>query len=241
MQKKIYRCAIMLILLSNILAGSVYGEELDCTAAWETVEQFDLLVNGDFKNRDTVTRFECISSCMRAAGFKGEVQDTPIIEQDYWGISMEQLFFKDNFSGDPVMRYYLLVAQYNSVALGEKIGCENYFFPERAVTFGEAATFMVRFLEDVGYYRTAKFETPEEAVQLAKEKYGLIREGDPFYEDSDALITPDYFCVMLERFLNQKMYKYFNDRFFWQLQEIWSGATGTYAEYLSGEYSPLEY
>jgi len=95
------------------------------------------------------------------------------------------------------------------------------------VTAKEAAAFMVRCLKgkDLGDLN--------KTFEIAKEM-GLIKEEDVFYTNGDDFITPDYFLIMLQRFLNQPRYKYFDEDLYLHYG-IDSERSMTYLQYLQSK------
>lgn len=119
---------------------------------------------------------------------------------------------------------YVRLAFYHGLAKGEMIQARRYFYFDRPVTLKETAVYMMRCLKgfDIGDL--------EDNFKMAKESE-LIKPNDTVFNDGDSLITPNYFCVMLQRFLNQKRYFYFDEEFWSDIQKDEEGSM-TYLEYL---------
>lgn len=232
------------VCLSIIVLFSFFTVHAAADAEKEVLNKYNLIDDG-FENTDTVTRLECLVAVMNAAGVTEEIaEDTTYLLVDPWyGTRHENSYYDfSEIYTDPVTvsefssKYcekwtYLELAFYHGIAKGEMFHGKPCFFIERPVTAKEAVTFMLRCVEkstDISW---------NEAYEKAKER-NLVKESDVFYNDEDFLITPDEFCILLYRFLNQHRYVYFVNDFFDAngdgIEHILRDETGsmTYIEYL---------
>lgn len=186
-----------------------------------------------FESTESLTRFECLTAIMKAAGATKEsaVDASYYLSSDYGGVRKERSCYdgdagyvettKDgrvlwaNYDGKgttfETFKYraatgldLIYLAVAHKIANGEISNGRRYFYYERPVTANEAAAFMVRLLEEE---QPADMETTN---QLARD-YGLILPEDEAYQDGEQTITPDYFCTMLFRFLELPRYYYFSN------------------------------
>lgn len=196
-------------------------------------EPYDTPPRKGFEFAETVSRFECLTSIMKAAGATKETSvDAGIyLGGDYGPIVTERSYFdgdmgyvektedgrlmwSNNDGTENTYEFYkysiatgvdlISLAFYHKIANGEIYDGRRYFYFERSVTADEAAAFMVRLLEK---NQPVELETTN---RLARE-YGLILPEDEAYQDGGKLITPDYFCTMLLRFLELPRYYYFSN------------------------------
>lgn len=138
---------------------------------------------------------------------------------DYWKYTDEATCFA-GLTGINIAFAY-------GIAKGEIYNGRRYFNFGRAVSLSETILFMIRCLGDI--------ELNDSAVALQKAlEYGLITKEDSFYGNEDVKLTPEEFCKILTRFLNQKRYYYFDDNVDYG-QSMLKDTTGsmTYLEYLS--------
>lgn len=241
--KKVFMIIFILIFSINVSA-----DEINELLARNTLEKYSLLTVEGFERTDTVTRYECLNAIMKAIGaaddmdvmlydsYSGKPSENAYHDGD--GETVEansERWIKITNDGKgtmiDVLKYnlkglsYIRLAFYNGIAKGEIYQNRRYFCFDRAVTAKEATAFMVRCLEGLG------LENIDETYLIAKER-GLVKEGDVYFKDGNNPITPDDFCIILQRFLYQKRYIYFNDvsvRTFYKEDEERSM---TYIEYL---------
>lgn len=208
---KIVYFVLVFIMLCGINPTISYGEVSETVSARKIVDEYDLIVDGEFENETTVTRFEALSCIMNAAGAtEGVLGNSSYIPQgSYYGVPFKYFFFwddRDTVTAEYNMEKYctgekngyIPLACYNEIALGEWVGCHRYFFYDRPATIEETACFMMRIAHNGGGFESAK-------------EMGVIKPTEPAYTNKDMQITPEYFCIMLERFLNLKRYSYFEE------------------------------
>ncbi|NLM50538.1 MAG: hypothetical protein GX196_06265 [Clostridiaceae bacterium] len=225
---------LLLVLFINIPVSSIANSNE--TVNTELFYKYKLIDMEGFENNDTVTRYECLVTIMKAIGV---TEDIAIggsgILASCFGEPSERAFFDGDGIGPGVdfVKYsykitgYIDLAFYYYIAEGEFIGNRRYFYFDRPVTAKEAAAFMVRCLKgkDLGDLN--------KTFEIAKEM-GLIKEEDVFYTNGDDFITPDYFLIMLQRFLNQPRYKYFDEDLYLHYG-IDSERSMTYLQYLQSK------
>ena len=219
------------------------------TKSTKSLELYNLIDDG-FESTDTVTRFECLNTIMKAIGVTEDLSLSAgmLMYESYSGIAYEWSYWDGDGHGGgdsydfinndsvgtkiDILKYngenlgYINLAFFNYFAKGEVFENRRYFYFERYATVKETVMFLTRAL-----CGTELFEL-DEGFLIAKD-FGLIKATDEFYVDGDSPITPEYFGIILERFLNQKRYLYFDEtienRIYLQKDEERSM---TYLEYL---------
>lgn len=165
--------------------------------------ELNIIDESYFSDSNTVTRGECIVAIMRVIG----VTDKEIEKLN--GGDLISFADTDAFS-------YFGCAWLGKIAYGEECivdyptertrhtlkNADFFFFPDRVVTVKETLAFMVRCLED-----TNKRDI-NDTFERAKD-YGILSNDDLFINNADSVISQNDFCILLERFLQQKRYKYF--------------------------------
>lgn len=207
--------------LSFIMLFTFYPVRAVETMEKETLNKYNLIDEG-FESPNTVTRFECLAAVMKAAGVNEDINDRAkflLYASSYHSTFNENAYFDGSeIYTDPVLRSefsakyvgkwgYVDLAFNHGIAKGEMLNGQRCFFFDRFVTAKEAVTFMLRCIED-------STDILWDEVYLKAKERGLIKESDVFYNDEAHFITPDEFCVLLYRFLNQQRYIYFIDSFF---------------------------
>ena len=217
--RTIYLILLFLIFYISIPKISIADENFMLKKIINTDIYNKLIGNEGFESTDTVTRYECVTAIMKAIGATEDIaRDIKGFFYDsYSGVLLkpERSFFDGDGKGpdfDFVKYYsketgYISLAFYYGIAKGEIIGNHRYFYFDRPVTAKETAAFMMRCL------RGPDLGDLNETFAMAKES-GLIKEEDVFYGDGDSLIAPDNFCIMLQRFLNQPRYLYFDEELY---------------------------
>lgn len=197
---------ISAVLLITIFIGTlvVHADYDNVNKMKEMLTELNIVDENYFSNQDTVTRAECLVAIMRAIGVTDE-EIEKLNGADLAG-------FVDTFPYS-----YFGCAYLAKIAYGEEciVDYETYrtshtlkntdifFFPDRAVTVKETLAFMVRCLEENDEKDLAY------AIEKAKE-YGLIYSEDTFSNEIDSTMCQDDFYVLLDRFLHQKRYKYYD-------------------------------
>lgn len=197
---------ISAVLLITIFIGTlvVHADYDNVNKMKEMLTELNIVDENYFSNKDTVTRAECLVAIMRAIGVTDE-EIEKLNGADLAG-------FVDTFPYS-----YFGCAYLAKIAYGEEciVDYETYrtshtlkntdifFFPDRAVTVKETVAFMVRCLEENDEKDLAY------AIEKAKE-YGLIYSEDTFSNEIDSTMCQDDFYVLLDRFLHQKRYKYYD-------------------------------
>lgn len=216
----------------------VFGE-LDIASAKEEIDRLNICDTSLYDGENVITRNDCVSMILWAIGCPWNTA----IEGDTYGGELN-IFLDAETDGDTFVEEYFVVNKtidrpdvieyaykYTDIICGEwsnytELLPKNriYFNFNRAVTLKECAAFMVRCLGDFqGYDLDTTFSI---ATQM-----GLISDKDISYEKPDSPISPNEFFLMLQRFLHQKQYLYFdrrgNDGFCVNIEKNIS-----YAEYL---------
>ena len=183
-----------------------------------------------FKNADIVTRNECVDTLMKAIG------STEYTVYDQHAINCDPVFDdKENISirvndvivdGDEIIypiesvpEEYKDTGRLTPDGTGREI---NLFYPSKAVTTKEVLTYMIRCL--------GKDKDKPDIAFIKAQGLELIGENDSFFENIDDDISPDDFCVLLRRFLNQKRYLYYSGEYDGQIKVDQEGSV-TYLEF----------
>ena len=199
--KKITTVALLVTCLLGAIM--VYAHNDNISETRDRLVELNIINDGYFSNSNTVTREECIVAIMRAIG----VTDEEIEKLN--GCDLISFVDTDAFS-------YVGCADLAQIAYGEECvvdyptertshtlkNTDFFFFPERAITTKECLAFMVRCLE-----KTKETDLTS-TFEKAKE-YGLIKAEDGFIQEPDSAINQNDFCTLLERFLQQRRYKYY--------------------------------
>lgn len=214
-------------------------------------EPYDAPPKQGFESTESLTRFECLTAIMKAAGATKESCKyfNTVLYDSYSGIPNEIAYvdgnaghvktadgrdLRANLDGSTfdIYKYtantgieLISLAFYYGIAKGEFYDGFRYFYFERPVTAYESAAFMVRLLEK------GLPSDLEMTYQLAKE-FGIVLPEDEAYQDGDQTITPDYFCTMLLRFLELPRHYYFSNRAYDTEMYEDEERSMTYLEYL---------
>lgn len=229
---------IVAILIQMLMINNVYCA-FDATVAREEIESLNLCDTSLYDGENTVTRNDCVSIIMWAIGCPW---DFPI-EGDPYGGEIN-VFLDAETDGDAFAEEYFAVnkttyrpdiiefaRKYTDIIYGEwsvndgLLAKERiYFNYNRSVTLKECVAFMVRCLGD--FQGLDLDETFKIAVEM-----GLISDNDSAYKNPDSPISPDEFFVILQRFIHQKQYLFF-DRDLSSGFRVNTGRNISYAEYL---------
>lgn len=196
---------VIIIIATMYFLGmiNVYADNSTDSETETMLIQLNIIDENYFSNSDTVTREECLVAIMRVIG----ASDEEIEKLN--GADIISFVDTDSFS-------YFECAWLSGIAYGEECvvdypthrtshtlkNTDFFFFPERAATVKETLAFMVRCLE------ADKIDI-DVAFEKAKE-YGLVKAEDSFIQELDSAINPNEFCTLLERFMQQKRYKYYD-------------------------------
>jgi len=218
---KIVARILSLVLVCSMLCGTVYAEDSENAQASVTGEQaFETLksygiADDSLHNNVMVNRADCVIAIMKIIGMSAE-------REAHVGRSYYQPVFDDEgYDG------YVYEAA-GVIAIGD--GNRN-FFPDRDVTVKEVAAFMVRCLVRLGDSGDERMSVGLDDTFAKAKDLGIIQEADTFYNDSDATLTPNEFCVLLNRMLYQKRYMYYDYDNKFNIQFDTSGS-GRYIDYL---------
>ncbi len=157
----------------------------------------------NFSDDSIVCRVECVSAILICIGLTDDFVSSKR-GADWYAFADTSPFS------------YCGYADYAKIAYGEKcvVDTPTYgsshrntawdylFFTDMAATVKEALAFMLRCLEDLSA------ENFDLTLEKAKE-YSLISDEDAFAENIDEEITQGDFVLLLERFVQQKRYKYY--------------------------------
>lgn len=199
------RLIILIVAIMCFLGTvNVYAESSDLSKPMDMLTALNIIDKEWFSDPEAVSRKECLISVMRTIGATDEGIDS-------LGTTYDLFTFMDTET-----RSYFGCAYVSHIAYGEECAVsyptyrtqhtqkntEIFFFPDRAVTLKEALAFMVRCLEP------GKIEL-ESAFEKAK-NYGLIKADEEFIQKADSQLSQNEYCILLERFLHQKRYMYYN-------------------------------
>lgn len=234
--KKLAMAMILFIISGSFLMSSAVKAE-DIFVTEEMLKEYHLLRAEGFEYEKTVTRFEALTTVVKSIGatmdnieyIYEQYGDSYIVRRAAWTCVDGLLpgYGDCPYGTQDSDNIYLNLALFNGIAQGEINGNNRYFYHDRPVTATETMVFMARCLvskEEMKQYGS------DEAKKVAL-NCGIIRESDTFYADMDSPITPDEFCVMLQRFLNQKRCLYFYAGLNYYVQED-TERSMTYLEYL---------
>lgn len=198
----------LIILIVAIMCFSAnvnaYAENSETPKPMDMLADLNIIDKDGFSDPEAVSRKECLISVMRAIGATDEGIDS-------LGKTYDLFTFADTKT-----RSYFGCAYVSHIAYGEECAVsyptyrtqhtqkntEIFFFPDRAVTLKEALAFMVRCLEP------GRIEL-ESAFEKAKD-YGLIKADEELIQNADSQISQNEYCILLERFLHQRRYMYYN-------------------------------
>lgn len=219
----------VILIAASLSSMMMVSAESDISAERDILVELNIIDESYFSNLDTVTRGECIVAIMRAIG----ATDSEI----------EKIGGDDLIAfADTAVYSYFGCAYLAEIAYGEECvvdyptsrtahtlkNTDIFFFPNREATVKEALAFMVRCLE--------KSDKDKYDIDNILEKayyYGILNNDDPVIGNGDFLITQNHFCVLLERFLQQERYKYFENNIFRMEGNIDEERSMTYLEMLS--------
>ena len=212
---------------------------LDCISVHAEVDVFEDMGLFDthlFDNDAIVTRNDCLSMVMMSIGLSSNARIDTYSTQELFldtgnSVTESEMWYENYVDNCKFTEfgYVHLAREFTNVVAGResiKLNGQNmiYFDYTGATTVKEALAFMVRCL---GEYNSRNLE---ETFQIAAE-IGLISDKDSFYQKPDVAISPNDFFVILQRFLQQKQYLYFdrksNDKF-----RINNNSDISYADYL---------
>ncbi|MBU5449764.1 hypothetical protein [Acetivibrio sp. MSJd-27] len=200
MKKLIIAVVAIMYLLGMI---NVYADNSCVLEIRTMLNQLNILDESGFSNPDAITREECLVTIMRVIGVTDE--------------EIEKLNGADLISfADTAAFSYFGCADLAGIAYGEECvvdyptertshtlkNTDFFFFPKRAVTTKECLAFMIRCLQS----DKADFDL---ILEKAKD-HGLMNDKDDFIQNPNSIISQDDFFVLLERFLHQKRYKYYD-------------------------------
>lgn len=203
MKRLIILIALIMCFSANVNA---YAENSETPKPMDMLADLNIIDKDGFSDPEAVSRKECLISVMRAIGATDEGIDS-------LGKTYDLFTFADTKT-----RSYFGCAYVSHIAYGEECAVsyltyrtqhtrkntEIFFFPDRAVTLKEALAFMVRCLEP------GRIEL-ESAFEKAKD-YGLIKADEELIQNADSQISQNEYCILLERFLHQKRYMYYNSK-----------------------------
>ena len=224
MKKFIISIFCVICLLAVVTA---YANGTDTQNTLNLLEQLNITDEVNSLSGDFISRGECLTLILRSIGQTDDAIGK-LAGDDLCSFVDTKIFS------------YFGCAGYSKIAYGEECvvnfqtyrtmhtrkNVDYFFFPERLATVKETLAFMVRCLEnDIKDYN--------KTFELAKE-YGLINSGDEFIKEPDSFIRRDDFCTLIQRFLNQKRYKYFHpEERATRVAKIDSERSITYLEFLT--------
>lgn len=192
----IITCAISILWVQACLAYCVNSEI-------NTLEELGIIDDASI-SFNPVTREECLVAVLRVIGVTDDYIST-LGGADY-------ITFADTSSYS-----YFGIAFFNKIAYGEEIvvdfptertrhtfkNTDYFFFPHKNATINECLAFMVRCLID------DKNDDLNSVIINAK-TIGLINEKDSFINKLDSELEKCDFIILLERFLQQRRFRYFD-------------------------------
>ena len=199
----------MLLIMIGLICSSVVFASKQTTDTNANIVVEEIVQASDILDSGKISRGECLTMILKSTGLKSTY--------------IEELNGNWTVFVDVDLYSYYSCARRADIAYGEACiidyetiftshtgnNYDYFFFPERAVTLEECLAFMVRCLEEEqdeeGYVKRIGLE---EAVIKAKQ-YGIIAEDDCFASDVKGTINLQTFKILLERFMQQKRYKYF--------------------------------
>lgn len=239
---------ILISCLCLSIVGFVYADEtidVDDTNAKKMLDEYKVVDTSLYDGEPYITRNDGFSIIMRAIG------TTENVWCEAYGRSKpffnDSEFMSDNYT-DFYTAYYgnskfcpgngyywgdyvpFAVLRNTGLIYGDARTEDDiitFRFP-RPITTNETLAFMVRCLDnrdvDMDVYSL-------EDTFMRAEDLGLIKETDAFYSNPDDQIAPDDFFVLVNRFIHQKRYLYFNREEGIGYWHDWEGSM-TYIEYL---------
>ena len=244
---------ILISCLCLLIAGFAYADEaveVDDSKAKETLDKYRVIDTSLYDGETYITRNDGLSIILRAIGTtenvwyesygsKGPIYSDEDFPDNVSGEEYIKTIYGDNSKFNTAEGYGYYWADYITYAIrfdtgivyGDdrtEDGVITFRFP-RPITTNEALAFMVRCLDnrdiDMDIYNL-------EDTFMRAEELGLIKETDAFYSDPDDQIAPDDFFVLVNRFIHQKRYLYFDREKGYDYWHDWEGST-TYIEYLA--------
>ena len=240
---------ILISCLCLSIAGFAYADEtveVDDSKAKETLDKYRVIDTSLYDGETYITRNDGFSIIMRAIGTTEDVwcesygvsrpmfNDAEFIPEYY--TDFFTVFYGDSKFIPGVGHYWGDYVGY-AVFMNENIiygdartedGVITFRFL-RPITANETLAFMVRCLDN----RAVNMDVYNLEDTFGRaEELGLIKETDAFYSNPDDQIAPDDFFVLVNRFIHQKRYLYFDREKGYDYWHDWEGST-TYIEYLA--------
>ncbi|MBU5451520.1 hypothetical protein [Acetivibrio sp. MSJd-27] len=200
--KKVIAIFLLAMWLSGVII--VHADHGNISKEENILIELNIVDEGYFSNFNTVTREECLVAIMRVIGVTDKEVDL-LNGADF-------VAFEDTYPYS-----YFGCAYRAKIAYGEECivdyptyrtshthkNTDFFFFPQRAVTVKETIAFMVRCLEDLDASIDLN-TTLKKAVE-----YGLIDDEDALIQNPDSEISQKDFYILIERFLQQRRYKFY--------------------------------
>ena len=244
---------ILISCLCLSIAGFAYADEtveVDDSKAKETLDKYRVIDTSLYDDETYITRNDGLSIILRAIGTTNNIS-IGLYRSDRGRITLiDEYYNTDEAFTDFIINYLntckftweseIYSGDYVSYALnltdvvnGEINTGEGIAFNAlRPITANETLAFMVRCLDnrnvDMDVYNL------EDTFKRA-EDLGLIKETDAFYSDPDDQIAPDDFFVLVNRFIHQKRYLYFNRERGYDFSHDEEGSM-TYLDYLDATF-----
>lgn len=211
----------------------------DDSKVQETLLEYGLLEPEGFENHDRVTRYECVNAIIKSIGATENIESGArgLMYDCYTGMPMEWTYWDGDGIGPSIEKDkyfdkkmgYINLAFFHGIARGEFLQGRRYFYFDRSVTLKETCAFLMRCLKGTDLTDLDK------TFEMAK-AFGIIKITDLHPQDGDSLVTPEYFCFILQRFLEQKRFLYFDETYGIEIQNDRNGSM-TYLEYLQSRES----
>lgn len=171
-----------------------------------------------FNNELYITRNDCVALILRAIGTKDDVYDESYSGTELFsdGDEVNYMEFINEYVSKCIFtsgtNYVGLARKYTNIICGEN-GSETsqtkpkiYFNFTRPVTAMEAVAFMVRCLFQPTIELCDLNQTFHSGLEI-----GLVNISDSFYDTPEDPISCSDFFILLNRFLHQPKYLYFNE------------------------------
>ena len=183
---------------------------IDDTKAKEIINKYNVVDTALFDGRTNITRNDGLSVIMRAIGTPERISCSRYGGNSIYADPGASFYVYGDCIFDGSRSDYVCYAIFHTnVVRGDKALDDGKIWFEhlRPITTNETLAFMVRCLDnrnvDMDLYNL------EDTFGRA-EDLSLIKETDAFYSEPDEVISVDEFFVLVQRFLYQKRYLYFN-------------------------------
>ncbi len=200
--KKVTIYILLFCCMLSFMPCHAEGPAESVEQAREQLQRLNIINEDSFSQEEIVYRCEAIVPIMKMIGLPEDVAKKggpAFISPPFVDITMDEWNNEDS----PKNQYGITVDYYNYVIIGYLMwivwGYRGNFSPYDAITAKEAATFMMRAIEDLLVLGSLDTEITYTNAKAC----GLIQPEDRFYEDGDLALTRDELCILLDRMLYQ--------------------------------------